>query len=153
MKTALTFTKEELQHAIDEVEANGPLKNRASLWIAVCNTEWSRNLKPRRLTTQVAYLRFKELGATCKTPPGKKGFTTNCKVVKNKKLPSQDIVDAISSESSTTLEGTTAKFKRGSLKAAIKLKCLDCSCQQRKEITNCPIKRCPLWHVRPYQNS
>jgi len=35
--------------------------------------------------------------------------------------------------------------------AAIKAKCLDCVCWQRKEITLCPLDTCPLWPYRPYQ--
>lgn len=31
---------------------------------------------------------------------------------------------------------------------AIRLKCLDCTCNQISEITNCEIKSCPLWRYR-----
>lgn len=31
---------------------------------------------------------------------------------------------------------------------AIRLKCLDCSNQQPKEVENCPVKACPLWTFR-----
>ena len=31
---------------------------------------------------------------------------------------------------------------------AIRLKCLDCTCNQTAEITNCDIKSCPLWRYR-----
>ena|ERR1017187_4860033 len=35
--------------------------------------------------------------------------------------------------------------------AAIKAKCLDCSCWQQGAITNCTVQTCPLWSIRPYQ--
>lgn len=36
---------------------------------------------------------------------------------------------------------------------SIRCKCLDCTCYQRKEITNCTVLACPLWPYRPYQAS
>jgi hypothetical protein len=41
--------------------------------------------------------------------------------------------------------------EKGSLPAAIKLMCLDCTCWQRKEIRDCEIVRCPMYPHRPYQ--
>jgi hypothetical protein len=37
------------------------------------------------------------------------------------------------------------------LSKAVKAKCLDCSCWQPDEITNCMVFTCPLWAHRPYQ--
>lgn len=37
-------------------------------------------------------------------------------------------------------------------RAAIKAKCLECSCFQRVEIANCAVLACPLWLFRPYVN-
>lgn len=31
---------------------------------------------------------------------------------------------------------------------AIKEKCMDCSCFDRKEVTNCPVSSCPLYEFR-----
>ena len=33
---------------------------------------------------------------------------------------------------------------------ALKIKCLECCCWNREEITNCTAKTCPLWHYRPF---
>ncbi len=46
-----------------------------------------------------------------------------------------------------------AKKKPTSLRLAINAKCYDCMCFQKKEITLCPSKDCPLYFVRPYQKS
>ena len=35
--------------------------------------------------------------------------------------------------------------------AAVKAKCLDCCCWQRKEVRLCTAVTCPLWKYRPYQ--
>lgn len=43
------------------------------------------------------------------------------------------------------------RAREGSLTAAIKLKCLDCSCWQPDEIRHCPCVECSLFPLRPYQ--
>lgn len=43
------------------------------------------------------------------------------------------------------------KQAEGNAKAAIKLKCLDCTCYQQEEIRNCPMLECSLYMLRPYQ--
>lgn len=40
---------------------------------------------------------------------------------------------------------------KGSLKAAIKLKCIDCCCGDKKEVSLCTSYTCPLYRFRPYQ--
>lgn len=43
-------------------------------------------------------------------------------------------------------------FNGGKSRAdAVKAKCLECSCFDRGEITECAIKTCPLFSFRPYQ--
>ena len=41
--------------------------------------------------------------------------------------------------------------KRLQFSRKIKAKCLECSCYQRSEVTNCRAETCPLWSFRPYQ--
>lgn len=49
---------------------------------------------------------------------------------------------------------TYDKAVRGkSLRAAINAQCLECVCWQIREIRNCTGLACPLYTVRPYQNS
>lgn len=31
---------------------------------------------------------------------------------------------------------------------AIRLKCLDCTCNQPAEVRRCPVQNCPLWRYR-----
>jgi len=38
-----------------------------------------------------------------------------------------------------------------SLVKATKLKCLDCCCYDKIEVSLCTSRQCPLWHFRPYQ--
>jgi hypothetical protein len=44
-----------------------------------------------------------------------------------------------------------AQAERGSLPAAIKLMCLDCSAWVKAEIRYCVIRACPLYPRRPYR--
>jgi hypothetical protein len=34
---------------------------------------------------------------------------------------------------------------------AVRVNCLACAGWQRAEITACTVRKCPLWHYRPYQ--
>jgi hypothetical protein len=43
------------------------------------------------------------------------------------------------------------KAEAGSVPAAIKLACLDCSGWQRQEVRDCVIVGCPLYPHRPFQ--
>jgi len=40
-----------------------------------------------------------------------------------------------------------------SLRAAINAQCIECVCWQREEVRLCTSLACPLWAVRPYQDS
>ncbi len=59
----------------------------------------------------------------------------------------------VSAAKSPLYSTVTHRAYLGHSKAAgIKAKCLDCTCWQRSEITNCTISACPLWPYRPYQS-
>lgn len=34
---------------------------------------------------------------------------------------------------------------------AIEYKCMDCSCWNKDEVTNCPVDSCSLYYFRPFQ--
>ena len=42
-------------------------------------------------------------------------------------------------------------FSGDSKSAAIKARCIQCSCYQQPEITKCKVVDCALWRYRPYQ--
>ncbi len=46
-----------------------------------------------------------------------------------------------------------AQAEKGSLRAALKLKCLECSSYQSSEVKQCPVIGCALFPQRPYQRS
>lgn len=54
----------------------------------------------------------------------------------------------------TSYQRTFIKAYNSTSKAnAIKAKCLDCTCFQKIEITECATYTCPLWEHRPYKDS
>ena len=64
----------------------------------------------------------------------------------------QERLDQIEKASPVYLAVTRKAYEGNSKAAALKAKCLDCSCWQRVEITNCTVTTCPLWPYRPYQS-
>lgn len=152
----LSLTREVLQVVVDELEAKQSFSSLAMLWKAVAETEWAKSLEPRPLTAQVAMLRAKELGVVVKTVAGKigKGRAPGGVASDKKKFSLPVLVEQTASrETPSKYKDLLAKAQAGSRKAALKLKCLECSNWQPSEVAYCPILGCPLWQFRPYQRS
>lgn len=146
----LSPDKAEFQKVINDLEAAQTFSCLSELWDAVAETEWARTRHCRPLTNQVAAIRAKELGLTWKTVAGRK---------EDRHVPRGPVVIApaavqqvIAMMPEKPTESVVAKIAKGSLRMAIKLKCLDCSNFQKKEVKNCPVTSCPLWAVRPFQD-
>jgi hypothetical protein len=43
------------------------------------------------------------------------------------------------------------ELDKSSLRKSINAKCFDCSNYQKEEVSNCTVKTCPLWEVRPWK--
>lgn len=157
-RTKLEIDKVEFQKVVDDLEANNTFENPSILWKAVEESVWAKGLLPRPLTAGVAYARAKELGIIVKAKPGKRGGglkdavrgpRTPCsaKMAKHK-----DSFDAMKKEVPKSFIKLVDRLeKKGSVKAAIKLKCLECSSWKPSEIKHCPCLGCGLYPVRPYQ--
>jgi hypothetical protein len=65
----------------------------------------------------------------------------------------EELKKGIPVEERAGLEKTVAKAGGGSLKARVKLMCLDCCNWEKGEVAHCEIKTCPLWDVRPYKRT
>ena len=155
----IQVTSVQLQEAIRELERSQPdgkFPNRSALWTALENSEWAKSREPRPLTGQVAMILAKHSGLEIQTPLGKRGREKGCGPVGNpgarrKKRMPEDARIALTVVTPKTLQGTLAKAINGSLKAAVKLHCLECSGGSKKEVALCGIKRCSLWAFRPYK--
>lgn len=159
-RKAIEVSEQQLTEAIRMVESaqtDGKFPNRSQLWIAVENTEWAKQCNPRPLTAQVAMNLAKEFGIEISTPVGKRGREKGQGPVRTsgprtrKGIPA-DIVDELKKEFDKSMEKTVIKASKGSLKAAIKLKCLDCCGNVRKEVALCTVTGCSLFSFRPYKH-
>jgi hypothetical protein len=102
-----------------------------------------------------------KLAITITTPKGKKGRQKGDAPVpiKGPRKPRdihpavlQDLINGIPSECREGLEKTIAKAAKGSLKACVKLKCMDCVGYIRSEIKICEMTSCTHWSSRPYKD-
>jgi hypothetical protein len=148
--------KDILQNVISVVESSGEgFASRSQLWKAVADTEWAKRIK---LSPQVAMLKANTFGLQIKTPKGKKGRSPGSGPVPNagkrtsKRIP-LDVVAEMKKEFVSSLHGKIDRAAMGSMKAAIALKCIECSGGYKKEVSLCRLRTCPLWVFRPYQNS
>lgn len=125
-----------------------------------------------RLTPILVYQRVKKFNLEVKTAPGKRGRA------KGEGFPARRTTPTTSPAKSAHIQKLRRfvinegyphtkdknkpahvraiklvdKVARGSMKAAIRLKCLECANFDREEIKNCQCgDTCSLWSLRPYQ--
>jgi len=158
-RTKLEINKDEFQKVVNELESNQTFENPSMLWKAVEASDWGKGLKPRALTAAVAYVRAKELGIIYKTQPGKRGpgvFPGG--VPRGVRVPRSTKMKAFANSFERMRKETPERFipmvnkaEKGSAKACIKLKCLECANWQPAEVKHCHIISCPLFPLRPFQ--
>lgn len=151
----ITLDKQEFQEVVTNLENENVFPNRTQLWEALEATEWAKGRSPRPLTAQVAMMKAEELGIEIKTVKGKRGRSKGQGPTstgrKKKVFSTEELRKGIPAEERAGLEKTINKAGGGSLKARIKLMCLDCCNWEKGEVAHCEIKSCPLWDVRPYK--
>lgn len=145
----------EFQNVLQELEKNNSFRNRTELWQAVERTDWAKGCTPRPLTAQVAMVKCEEMNLIVNTPKGKRGREKGERVPnagRKKKVFSLPMLQSgVPADERAGLQKTLQRAAGGSLKARIKLLCLDCTNWQKVEVAECTIKTCPMWDVRPYK--
>jgi hypothetical protein len=155
-KKAIVLDKVEFQKIVTDLESSKQFVSRGALWQAVEESEWAKKLTPRPLTAQVAMLKAKELNLAIKTVLGKRGnanLATVARGPRKAKRISLEIVESMKKHFPENLHSTIDKAAAGSMKAAIKLNCIECSGFVKKEVALCQIQTCPMWTYRPYKNA
>ena len=154
-RKAIAVSQAALMGIVEQIEATQSFTSRGALWAAVAQHEYCKSIG---LTAQVAALRWRAWGLedNLKTPKGQKGgFAKGVRPAsvkhKRKRNVPADLRKLLISIHGEKRSKLIDRALAGSLKAAVKLKCLDCSCFQPKEITLCQIRGCPLWTFRAYQ--
>ena len=129
----------------------------------LANTEWARSF-PKPLSKGVIYLRIKEFDipvTTAKAEPylsrvkNNALFSNTGEPQEAKERFNPDDVKACGRAMAGYFDAghhpMVRKAVKGSMKAAIRLKCLDCCADNKAEIKNCNVTTCPLWLYRPFQ--
>lgn len=147
-KQAIQINREDFQNVISSLELSGGFTSRSALWSAIEGSNWAKQLSPRPLTAQVAMLKAREFNLDIKTPLGRKGAAKGVVRPQRKRISLALIGDVKVPEK---YKGLANRLAQGSLKAGIKLKCLDCSAWVSKEVRNCQVNSCPLFPIRPFQ--
>lgn len=169
-RTKVVIDEALLRRVIKETEEAKHYTARSALFNDVSsayNQRITGSMKP--LNGQLVYLRVRELGIELKTPVGKRGraagfVNTGVRVPRADKLAGSKDAKATFSAIRDELklqyeDGSSAKrflplvdkMESGSLKAAIKMKCLSCANYDPQEVKACQIILCPLLPFRPYK--
>lgn len=176
-RTKIQIDETWLRKVIKECEESKVYTARSALFQDVAN-KYNQNLPiiglPATINAQLVYLRVNELGIDLATPKGKRGRSagfrpTGVKVSRSAKIASNEqakkSLDAIRKDLNRGMlrnpkEKPGAvylplvdKMEQGSLRAAIKMMCLQCTNFQKEEIKHCECVGCALYHIRPYQNN
>ena len=156
-RTKLEISKDDFQKVVNDLESKQVFENPSLLWKAVEASDWAKALQPRPLTAAVAYARAKELGVTYKALPGKRGAVIG-NGVPRVRIPRSKKMKAFVETFALLRKMTPKRFlplvdkaEKGSAKACVKLKCLECSNWQSSEVKQCVIIDCPLYPIRPFQ--
>jgi hypothetical protein len=153
MRVKLEVDKRLLAYHVARLEDSQEFSNLSALYEAVAATDWAKS-HPKPLTAPVVGLRIKEFGIQTKTKPGKRGrplgFSPGNRGVRRKKNFS---VEPLAKVTPSKYHSLVDRIAGGSKAAALKLMCLECSAYQVSEVKYCPVKTCPLWHLRPFQKN
>src|SRR5579885_1464653 len=127
-RTAIVLDRDELQNAVNQAEATQTFGTLAELWRVVA----------KRLNTGLSHqsvaLKAKQLGVTHKTVAGRLGGG------KRKSCPMPlPMADKLRKNFPPSLQTTVERAAKGSLRAAVKLHCLECSGGVRSEVANCQV--------------
>lgn len=164
-RAKLEINANEFQDQVDRLEEQRVFANLSELWQAVTDTEWAKSQQPRPLTCAVAHQRAKELEIKTKTKAGRRGRPKGAKLSTEQKEAMQAGRKGGRAQKMKAFAATFREAKKelsdnvnivekaesGSLRAAIKGKCMQCTAEQRQEIRHCQVIGCLLYPHRPYQ--
>lgn len=159
MRTKTQVDKVALLAAIKEVESKSAFNTRQALAEAVVETNWAKS-QPK-VTPSVVLLRIAEfnLDSEIKTKKGKRGRQAGVALSAVQKTAMQAGRQKVKGKILSELRrgvplsklSLVEKGESGSVKALVKLKCLDCSGYITNEVKHCTVLSCPLYSIRPYQ--
>ena len=157
-RASVVITQDALTSVISELESKSEFTNVSALCEAVCATEWAKNLKNSAgnavtLQPQTVRNRIEMFAIAIKTKPGKRGNPgvagqTRERKPRSEKFAANDLVTqglaAIRTNTPHGHKKLVDKIAAGSLKAAVRLKCLDCVNYEQSLIGDRSCLGCPL---------
>jgi hypothetical protein len=159
-RPSVNVDEKALRHAVEVTENNGPLPNLGALYTQVIPLY--KQQTGVELASYLVASRIKQFKIKTKTQPGKAGSGNLRKsdkpIVRQKKGAKfasnpqvQQSLREIKAETPERFWPLVNHIANGSRAAANKLKCLECSNYETREIGKCVVKACPMWPFRPYQ--
>ena len=162
-RRTILVDKIKLQNIINILEEEREFTTRGQLCEATAEKYTTQ--EGIKITSSVVYLRIKEFGIEIKTKPGKRGrggLPNRVKGSEAKRIPRKEKFQAnpliqialakINKATPERFRPMAERIRKGSMKAALQLKCLDCSDYSTTEVKWCGCNDCPLWVFRPYQD-
>ncbi len=173
-RTKLEISRTDFINEIKKLEEKETFLNVQNLALAIAETEWAKDFKPKPITSPIATLRIKEWQlierGEIKTSKGRRGRQSGIKLSDEQKsaMVSGRVNKSFDEEWLKALKANIPltdskgnktdrfikiynKAVKGSIKAFLKLKCLDCSNWESTEVKLCTCISCPLWGIRPYK--
>jgi hypothetical protein len=167
-RKAIHVDKSQLEATIAECEAKSEYRNQSHLFKDVANILTTRLGLAKVPSAAFVYTQVQKFSLPLKTPKGRKGIQPGERLggqgerksrqerlsehPKGKQALGELKTDILREKNGKFLP-IFKRFEKGSLKAALQLKCLDCANYQPNEIRHCPCTGCPLFLVRPYQSA
>jgi hypothetical protein len=147
-RASLIIDKDRLKEEIYKAEAAQTFENQSRLFEFICQTDWAKSIKdslgrPKEVSPANIYQRVMEFKIELKTGKGKKGGGIKSGIRKPRRRGTNEL--SLLQSTPEPYKGLAAKVTAGSMRAAIRLKCLECCCHQPKEVRACQITSCPLW--------
>jgi hypothetical protein len=161
-----------MQTQVDALEATQTFPSWEALWRAFAQTPWA---KGQGFSARGLEAKARRLGVVVNTPkgighrfgggaaepgpqpdhldeeaPGSSSESEKCGAVR-KLAPQRLSLPLLRRVVPVRHHRLVDRVEAGSLRAAIDLKCLDCSDYQIAEVRHCTVTACPLHGVRPYQ--
>lgn len=146
-----------------EAVAVSPFANRTALFAAICETEWAKKKQAEgaRINPPNLYNMIRAYNIPLLTPVGKKGRQKGQKIETKRKRQGRNeenynaMIKSLNMQSERGIQPSMVKAAEkaasGSMKYAIKLKCMDCCGHDKKYVKECSSTDCALWTFRPYQ--
>lgn len=172
-KKTIEFDQALLTQILNTLEEEQTFSNLNILYEAALKKYcFAGGLNSTRLTTALINLRVQKWQLTLKTKPGKRGRkasgdgTTKVVTVTRKIPVDKDLLAPLRAEIkkngySTKTERESVKHWKnvklvdgiaaGSIKAAVKLNCLQCMNFDKAEVRSCDNNTCAFWAIRPYK--